>query len=85
MLCTLTNEITTLHLLHILVNHSYKSYFSHCFLLLAVSSNGCPAGPDPVWDITWANTLSGERDTQSCPRSEGMFVHGHGIYLMNYF
>lgn len=40
-----------------------------------MSSNGCLAGPDPVWDIAWANTPPGERDVQSCPRSQGVLVH----------
>lgn len=29
--------------------------------------DGCPYGPDSVWNITWANTERGENDTQRCP------------------
>lgn len=44
--------------------------------LIALSSNECPAGPDPMWDILWTNTPAGERDVQKCSRSQdelGMF------------
>lgn len=28
---------------------------------------GCPYGPDPVWNITWPNTLTGTTSIQPCP------------------
>lgn len=33
--------------------------------------DGCLSEPDPVWDITWANTMRGQTDRQPCLGGEG--------------
>ena len=44
-----------------------KSELSEVHNYSAADFNGCPYGPDPTWNITWANTDRGKNDTQRCP------------------
>ena len=45
-------------------------------IIFFLAMSRCPAGTDPIWDVLWMNTPAGERDMQSCSRSEeiGMFM-----------
>ena len=39
----------------------------HSCMYFITEFNGCPYGPDPTWNITWANTEREATDVQRCP------------------